>query len=255
MRGGASRLRGSLLVLGTLLPGCATTLSPPPAIRDALPPDRAAEVVERWDAEWRAFAGLRGLVEVTLSRRDRAQRTSGVLLLSPSHLRFEAVAPFGLTTLIVTAGPEGVLVWNVIERRAWMARPSPAALTRWIGVSLPVDTLIRVLAGQVPLPETPGTLRPVSDRGPHLAFERGGVSHRVWITSEGLPARLDLSGEEPLAVTFERVSGGALDGVRVEAPARTLSFQVRYLAAEPLAPPADFFNVALPAGTVLERLD
>lgn len=254
MRGRASRLLGSLLVLGAWLPGCATIPPPPPASRDVLPPERAAEVVERWDAEWRAFAGLRGLVDVTVSRRDRVQRTSGVLLLSPSHLRFEAIAPFGLTALVVTAGPDGVLVWNVLERKAWTGRPSPVALTRWIGFPLPVDTLIRILAGQVPLPEPPGSLRAVSGSGPHLVFERDGVSHRVWVTPEGLATRLDLGGEERLAVTFDRAPDGALGGVRLEAPGRALVVHARYVAAESAAPPPDAFTVTLPAGTTLDRV-
>jgi hypothetical protein len=213
-------------------------------------------LVRRWDAEWRQFPGLRAAVDVVVSRAGRAQRTAGALLLSPTRLRLEAITPIGFPAVLVTAGPERVLVFNPMERRAWSAQPTAEAMGRWVGVPVEPAVLIRLLAGHVPLPPDGVPVQLGEDRGPHLAFTHNGVTERVWVTVEGLPARVEFQeGRQRVLATFARAVTGLLVGVNVEVPARAIEAEVRYLSGETIAVPAEAFELVVPADIPIERVD
>jgi hypothetical protein len=190
-----------------------------------------------------------------VTRKGRTQRSAGALLLSPTHLRFEATAPLGLAVLVVTAGPEEVLVWSLVERRAFVARPTRESMTRWLGLPLEPPVLIRLLVGLVPPPADPASLRLGRDGSPHLAFDEGGVNHRVWVTAEGDPVRLELRDGDRIMVTFERNPDGSLQGLAIEAPGQAVEARLRYLYAEAVAPPAEAFELHLPREIRPERID
>jgi len=251
--GGATSARWLVAAALILTTGCAGTPSAPPS--PELPRVEAGDLVRRWEDEWRAFPGLRAAVDLTVTRRGRAQRSAGVLLLSPTHLRFEVVTPLGLPALIVTAGPEQLLVWSATERRAWTGRPTPESLGRWLGVPLPPASLIRLLVGQVPPPSDPASARFEERGGRHLVFDRESVRHRVWVTAEGYPVRLQLDGARSVTAKFERTPTGGFLALSIEVPDQKLEAQIRYLFAESVAPPREAFEVRLPPGVRVEQAD
>ncbi len=235
--------------------GCATAPERLPPVVGGVAAGEAAQLLRRWEGEWREFPGLRAAVDVTVIRRGRTQRTAGALVLSPDRLRFEAATPFGLPAVVVTAGPDRVLVFSPVERKAWAARPTREAMTRWMGIPVEPATLIRLLAGYVPATPDGVPVRIAEERGPHMVVEREGVRERIWVTDTGEPARLQLEDGERLTATFERVLGGKLQSLTVEAPARGLEVYLRYVSAEIGAPPPEVFELRLPADVPVEELN
>jgi hypothetical protein len=247
---------GALAVLVVLLAsGCATAPERRPPVLGGVTAGEADALVRRWEAQWGEFRGLRGAVDLTVVRRGQAQRSAGAVLLSPTQLRFEAISPLGLPALIVTVGPDRLLVVSPGEGKAWTARPTPEALARWIGVPVPPDTLIRLLAGTVPPPAAGAAIRVEHDRGPHLAFLNGTATERVWVTAEGLPARLELGDGQRLTVTFERTVDGPVQSLVIEAPAQSLEVHLRYISGDYLVVPADAFEIPIPPAMPIEHLD
>jgi hypothetical protein len=247
----ARRRLGALAVL-LLAAGCATVPAPLPPVLGGVPADQAGELLRRWEAEWRRFPGLRAAVDVTVARQGRAQRSAGALLLSPTHLRFEALAPLGFPALVVTAGPEQMLVFSPTERQAWSARPTPQAMERWLGVPVVPDTLIRLLVGWVPAPPEGATVRVAEDRGPHLLVERDRLKQRIWVTAEGRPARVELENGTRVTVTFERGVDGNVQSLAVEAPGQELEVALRYISAEYAPAPQAAFDLRLPPGVPVD---
>jgi hypothetical protein len=242
-----------VVVAALILAGCAAAqpTSPP----SARPSVEAAELVRRWESEWRGFTGLRAALDVTITRRGRAQRSAAVMLVSPTHLRVEVATPFGLPSLIMTAGPDEMLVWNPVERRAWMGQPTAESVSRWLGIPLAPATLIRILVGTVPLPAEAAAARLDDRGGAHLAFEQDAVRHRVWVTAEGAPVLLRIEAGGELIVRFARSAAGLLETLTIEAPGPRVEAQVRYLVVEPVSPSPDAFVVRIPSGVRIERVD
>jgi hypothetical protein len=224
-----------------------------------IPPGRVVELVQRWAAEWAAFPGARAAIDLTAKNRRGSERVAALVLLAPTALRVEVATPFGLPALVATAGPDEIMIFRVLERRAQTTRPSPEAVERWLGVPLPPVTLIRFLAGNVPTPADPQTVTMESTPTPHLMWVENGVRHRVWVTAEGQPARILLeraTGEgDPLAADFEWAVGGVIAAVHVEAPAKGSELRVRYLSIEYRENPPEAFRLTLPADIPVQRLD
>jgi hypothetical protein len=254
---GGWRAAGALLLF-LALAGCATTRPGPPTDA-AIPPGRAVELVQRWAAEWAAFPGARAAIDLTAKNRRGSERVAALILLAPTALRVEVATPFGLPALVATAGPDEIVIFRVLERRAQTTRPSPEAVERWLGVPLPPVTLIRLLVGNVPTPADPQAAGVESAPTPHLTWVENGVRHRVWVTAEGRPARLLLeraAGEgDRLATDFEWSTGGGIAAVRVEAPAKGSTLAVRYLSIEYRENPPEAFRLTLPADIPVQRLD
>jgi hypothetical protein len=243
-----------LLLLGGS--GCATTPERSAPVPGTTPIGDPAALVRRWEAEWSQFPGLRAAVDVVVSQAGRAQRTAGALLLSPTRLRLEAITPIGLPALLITAGPEQVLVYNSFERRAWTAQPTAQAMARWVGMPVEPAVLIRLLAGHVPLPPEGVAAQVAEDGGSHLVFTHDGVTERVWITVEGAPSRVEFQeARQRVIARFARSVNGQLVGVNVAVPARSIEAEVRYLSGETIALPAEAFLLPIPTGTPIERVD
>jgi hypothetical protein len=246
------------LALALTFAGCATRGSIPPA---AVPirPDQAVELARRWAAEWESFQGMRGAIDLTVKNRRGSERVAGLLLMAPTALRLEVPTPFGLPALVATAGPDDITIFRVLDRQAQTARPSPAAVERWLGIALPPTTLIRLLVGNVPPPADPHAAVVADAPSPHLVWTEDGVRHRVWVTSEGRPARLLLDspdgGGPHLTADFEWSGPGGLVVVRIEAPERGAELTVRYLSAEYVENPPEAFRLVLPPDIPIQRLD
>ncbi|MBI3458205.1 MAG: hypothetical protein HY002_20740 [Candidatus Rokubacteria bacterium] len=243
----------ALVALGAA--GCATAPGRPPPVLGSIPADQAEALVRRWETQWRQFPGLRAAVDLTVVRNGRAQRTAGVLLLSPTRLRYEAITPLGLPAVVVTAGPDRLLVFSLTERKAWTARPTAEAMSRWIGVPLRPETLIRLLAGQVPPPPEGVSVRVAPGADAHVEFEQGNVRQQVWVTVEGQPARLQLENGQRLTATFDRTINGQLVGLALEVPSQSLEVRLRYISGENTAPPPEAFEIVLPPGVPIEHVD
>jgi hypothetical protein len=241
--------------LGAFASGCAGVGPAAPPVLGNVPADQVETLVRRWEADWQRFVGLRGAVDLTLVRKGQTQRGAGALLLSPTHMRFEAITPIGFPAFIVTVSPERLLIWSPAEGKAWTGRPTAAALARWLGLPVEPPTLIRLLAGYVPTPGEGIPVRVAEDRGPHVVFERGGLRQQVWVDPAGQPARVQLANGQRLVATFERTLGGPLQTLVVEAPGQSAEVRLRYISGEYLTPPPDAFELRLPADVVIESLD
>jgi hypothetical protein len=244
------------LALAFGLARCATPRPVPPAAAP-IPAAQAAELARQWAAEWEAFTGLRAAIDLTVKSRHRSDRTGAALLVAPTAVRVEVATPFGLPALVATAGPDDITIFNVVERRAQIARPSPAAVDRWLGIPLAPVTLIRLLVGNVSPPADPNAIVVDSMPTPHLTWAAEGVRHRVWVSGNGRPSRLllDAAGADRLVAEFEWSVTGGLAALRVEAPERGTELTVRYLSAEYAVSPPDAFRIILPADVPVERLD
>jgi hypothetical protein len=258
-RAGRGPRRGGIALGLTLaLAGCATPRAVPPA---AVPvrADQAAELTRRWAAEWDAFPGMRGAIDLTVRNRRGREHVAGLLLMGPTALRLEVSTPFGLPALVATAGPDDITIFRVLDRQAETGRPSPAAVERWLGVALPLTTLIRLLVGNVPPPTEPSAVVVEEAPSPHLAWTEDGVRHRVWVTAEGRPARLALEaadgGSSRLTADYVWSGPGGLVSVRLESPDRDAEVVVRYLSAEYVENPPEAFRLVLPSDIPVQRLD
>ena len=190
-----SKLAG--LLLGALLPsgGCASL---PP--RQPLPPEVHTLRAEL-EARWREFRDLRSLTDITIRRAGRVDRLSGVLLLrAPASLRFEALAPFGPPLLVVASDAETLTLWEVAQERAFMARATPDANRRWLGLALGSEDLVALLAGYALAPRDPlsGAMLPPDDIGPSVEWTGGSQPARAVFGENGvqlatLDGKLDVS--------------------------------------------------------------
>ena len=205
---------------------------------------------------------MRAAIDLTVKNRRGSERAAALLLMAPTALRVEVATPFGLPALVATAGPDDITIFRVLERRAQTARPSPAAVERWLGVALPPMTLIRLLVGNVPASGRPAARSTVeSAPSPHLTWTdaRGpapGLGHG------GGTARCASSSSAPAgtATASRPTSSGARRGrprwrSGSRRPTGAPSSTVRYLSAEYVENPPDAFRLTLPADIPVQRLD
>jgi outer membrane lipoprotein-sorting protein len=173
-------LRRAFLALSLIaLAGGCTSLPP----RQPLPPEVLTARAEL-EARWEEFRDLRSLTDITIRRSGRTDRLSGVLLLrAPASLRFEALTPFGPPILVVASDAETVTLWEVAQERAYLARATPEATRRWLGLALGSEDLVALLAGYALPPRDPlsGTMVPPDDMGPSVAFETADGRQRIWL--------------------------------------------------------------------------
>ena len=155
-------------LLAVVLAGCATTRSAPP-VAAPIAPAQAAELARRWAAEWEGFPGMRAAIDLTVKTRRGSDRAAALLLMAPTALRVEVATPFGLPALVATAGPDDITIFSVLERRAQTARPSPAAVERWLGVALPPIDADPPSRRQRPASGRPRTWSPSSARRAHIS--------------------------------------------------------------------------------------
>ena len=208
-------LRRAALALSliALAAGCASL---PP--RQPLPPEVLTARAEL-EARWREFHDLRSLADITIRRSDRTDRLSGVLLLlAPASLRFEALAPFGPPILVVASDAETVTLWEVAQERAYLARATPDATKRWLGLALGSEDLVALLAGYALPPRDPrsGTMVPPDDIGPSIAFVTADGRQRIWLDAATGDARQVewTGGSQPARAVFvtNGVHLSSLDG-------------------------------------------
>lgn len=244
-----------LALLALLLAGCAAIPPPPPPPPPATLPE-AGELLRQWEAEWERFPGLRAAVELSVSQHGKTQRVAGRLLLAPAGLRFEAISPFGLPYLIVTANGETVTILRVTEGRAVIAPATPEGVARWLALPLAPDELARLLVGQVRPLREPDSIQTVLDDGmPRVELTRGGLRQRVWVGSGGAPWRVEFQGERRLEATFERAAIGQVMAVHLAAPEHGAQVRLRYHSVEVGAVPAEAFTLRLPAEVKIQRVD
>jgi outer membrane lipoprotein-sorting protein len=210
----AGLLRGGLaLWLIALAGGCASL---PP--RQPLP-SNVLTVRAELEAHWREFQDLRSLTDITIRRAGRVDRLSGVLLLrAPASLRFEALTPFGPPLLVVASDAESVTLWEVPQERAYLARSTPDATRRWLGVALGAEDLVALLAGYALPARDPlsGAMLPADDVGPSVAFETADGRQRIWLDpASGDARRVEWTGgSQPARAIFveKGVQLSTLDG-------------------------------------------
>lgn len=166
--GGARGLSSLLCLLGLALAGCAgrRVAEGPVDSRDSL-----------------------ALYKARVDQGARTGRRFRMLVFgaTPDRLHVEIFPPIGGAELIVDAGPGRLAVTLVDERRAYVGRPSAAAVERMLGLPLELETLLRVLLQGGTLPE-PWRVA----REPALGA--------------GFPARLEIGhGERRLELELKRV--------------------------------------------------
>jgi hypothetical protein len=256
VRGGRGpRLPALALVLVIGVAGCASAPERRQPVLAGVSLAEADALVGRWEAGWQEFRGLRAAIDLTVTRKGSVRRTAGGLLLSPTQLRLEAITPIGLPIFVITLGPERLLVLNLAERQGWSAAPTSQTVGRWLGAPIPPEWLIRLLAGHIPPPPAGAAVRAGQDRGPHLIFQGGRLTERVWVTPSGHPARVEMEDGRRITATFDRTVDGQVQALTVDVPSESVEIHLRYVSGDYVTPPAGAFEVAVPAGMSIERLD
>ena len=225
-----------LLVLTLTLSACASAR---PAA--SLPPDVEAARARLEDA-WQSFGDLRTLAEIAIRQRARSQRFTGALLLRrPSSLRFEALSPFGPPLLVVAARPEQVTIWEVPAGRAYLLPSTPDANRRWLGLALPTEDLVALLAGHVRPLRAPraGALEPADDVGPSLRLSGDDGTQRTWLDPAGRPVKVEWTeGKNPMRVTFTRLAQDPATGGSVAQAIKLVTLDGRLEVAVTYREPA-----------------
>ena len=231
----ALRLGALALSLIAASGGCASL---PP--RQALPPE-VLDARATLEARWHDFHDLRSLAEIRIQRGTRVDRLSGVLLLrAPASLRFEALAPFGPPLLVVASDADAVTLWEVPSERAFIARSSPDATRRWLGLALGAEELVSLLAGYALPARDPlsGQMLAPDVVGPSVAFETADGRQRIWFDATSGDARQVewTGGSQPARAVFtpDGVQLATLDGklevaVRYREPRRDTGFDPELL--------------------------
>jgi hypothetical protein len=165
------------------------------------------------------------------------------------------MTPVGFPIFVLVLGPERLLVLNLADRQGWSATPTPQAVGRWLGAPIPPEALIRLLAGFAPPPPDGAPARAGQDRGPHLLFQDGHLTERIWVTPTGLPARVELENGRRITATFDRTVDGHVQSVTMDIPGESVEIYLRYLSGEYVTPPASAFEIAVPPDIPIERLD
>jgi outer membrane lipoprotein-sorting protein len=211
------------------LAGCASI---PPA-RPSVSPE-AVTARTRLMERWQEFQDLRTLADVRIKRGNKTQRVTGVLLLkAPSSLRFEALSPFGTPVYVVSGDGKSLIVWEVLDQRAYILPASREASRRWLGVDVNANDLVAALAGRaVPLDHARETaLLPPDDLGPSLSLRGDDGTQRIWFSPDtGAPRAIEWSGgSNPARAVFaDGGAGSPPAGVTVATLDGKLEVQVKY---------------------------
>jgi outer membrane lipoprotein-sorting protein len=216
--------------VAAVLGGCAT-VAPRPALPVA---EEARAALARIEEHRRSLRDLRSLTDLTIRRSGRAQRLTGVLLLTgePAALRFEALSPFGTPVLIVAGDTKSVTLWEVLDNRAYIAPASPDANRRWLGLAMGVEDLVALLGGRVrPMADpTSVELLAADDVGPSLRLVGASGEQRIWFDPEtGQVRRVEWTGKNPARVIFTPApADGPPAGLKLDAPDGKLEVTARY---------------------------
>jgi outer membrane lipoprotein-sorting protein len=226
--------RGSLsalVLVAAVVGGCATTAPPPPAQPVA---EEARAALARIEQHRQSLRDLRSLTDLTIRRSGRAQRLTGVLLLTgePPALRFEALSPFGTPVLIVAGDPKSVTLWEVLDNRAYIAPASPDANRRWLGLAMSVEDLVALLGGRVrPMADPISVdLLAADDVGPSLRLVGASGEQRIWFDPEtGQARKVEWADKNPARVVFTPAPpDGPPAGLKLDTPDGKLEVTVRY---------------------------
>ena len=243
--------RGAWLLVLLGLAACAT---PPRRPAPLLPPE-VQGVIDELETRWRHFGDLRGIVELTLERRERSQRFIGPLLLkAPAALRFEALSPLGQPLLIVAMDGDTFTLYSLLEHRALVGPATERAMGRWLDFPLPPTTVVALLAGYVlPLPEIDvGVLVPEGEQLRLDLRQEGGFVQRIWF--DPLERRARRAEWEGQGTRLEAIVGTD-HRVTLKVPDQGTSLSLRYQErALDVGLPLERFRVTLPEGASVTRL-
>ena len=199
-------------------------------------PVRSRSSPDGWAAEWEAFPGAAG-GDGSHGQERSQERARGRGLARGTDARSGSRSPaiFGLPAVVATAGPDEITIYRVLERRAHTARPSPAAVGRWLGVPLPPPNSNPPPGGQRPDACRSGARSRPRARRPRTSCGReDGAQYRLWVDGRRAarpppaPSGRRRSPGRRLPLELERRPGrGTGRGSDREA-----LLQVRYLAAE-----------------------
>ena len=253
--GRGPRLSALVLVLILGVAGCASVPARRQPVLASVSLAEADALLQRWESQWQEFRGLRAAVDLTVTRKGSVQRAAAGVLLSPTQLRLETISPVGFPIFVIILDPERLLVLNLAERRGWTAQPTPQAVRRWLGASIPPEALIRLLAGFAPPPPAGVAAQAGRERGPHLVFQDGRLTERIWVTPGGEPGRVELEDGRRITATFDRTVDGHVQALTVDVPGDSVELYLRYVSGEYVTPPGDAFQVAVPSDIPIERLD
>jgi outer membrane lipoprotein-sorting protein len=144
--------QGALLVLllaGMLLGSACVPRRPPPP---PIPAELGQELLQRVEAQNRAFRSLEGLARVRLTSEERSQSSTQVLFAEgPDRFRAEVLSPFGQPLLVITADGRELRVLLPGEGRFYRGEASAENLARFTRIPLGFETLVPLLLYQVPL--------------------------------------------------------------------------------------------------------
>jgi len=189
------RIGGVSLVLWLGVAACATRL-PPPAPPDALLQRPSTEaILHTFDRRWQAVQDLRALARVSVtSAKGRYSTRETFLWRRPATLRLETLGVFGQPAMALVADAEHAAIYYPQQGLVLQGAATAANLSRFIGLPLEVEDVVRVLAGQI----EPGDKHPWArvhdqmDRDEHLlrfVGEGGTLVQDAWVDSEQLLPR------------------------------------------------------------------
>lgn len=238
--------QASIFTLGLLL-GCAHRA--PGANVDPV------AVVAQSRATPQPFA-LRGAFSVAIRRGDATVSTRGALVLhAPDQFRVEVMGPVGTPLIIVASDGRNLNVWSAQTGVFYRGADAPAALRELTGGALQLSDVVRVLTGQLPLPDAPVLGQSVDEQGVAVSLQgpegatvgahldpKTAVLAELSVQREGEPL-VQLDYLKAVKVGRSRLPGG----FSLDVPALDMSVFIKMESWDELGQIPEVFSLSAPA--------
>jgi hypothetical protein len=255
-------MAASLLALSTAALGCGPV--PPPA--DAY--ENVSDLLSDMSAARAAVHSLRASGRIDHFGKDqRVQGAVYVFAQLPDALRVDLVSPLG-SSLAVLAAQKGQFAMHDVRQGRFLRGPAqPCNIARLIQIPLPVEDVVRLLAGGTPLIEGTPTLSWDKNEGAYSVLIEDKEAKQTLLIGPDrrvlplLRSKLVRRGEVAFDIAFERWSpaGAAFvpREIRVKMPLKDVDLLLRYDSdgvEVDVKLPQDAFQLAAPSGMKIEEV-
>jgi outer membrane biogenesis lipoprotein LolB len=219
---------------------------PMPPVARPYPPPSAEQLLQALQARRDKLTSLRaeGRADEMGQGAERVKVTINVLVQKGGKLRLEAESPLGGTVATLVTDGDQFQLLDVRNNRFLTGRAEPCNTARLVGVELPPEQVMTVVAGSAPIEGTPSGVSWDSSHGgrdvlqlktPDGGSETLWLSNRIWDVAAA--ERKDASGKTLWTLThedFEDIGGFRFPKrTTIDEPPRKSDVRIRWKDREP----------------------